>query len=356
MAAIMITSCEKEEFGNMENNQNMTSDKTYRDGPSEELPADYFDQIQGFTSNLLAEKPLPNMEVNQAILYTESTLDFLLVNRKAAISNRIVSDPIKGTYTFKSIGESGTMSGNDIKAFYGQIKQEVIDHISSLEVDDPKVQIAINLVDLKYFISGNVINFSVEPTYAINQTTTNKTLPTSCSRPFDEDLQLNGGNYCGGSGTGVSGYNGANYIDYYTRNLCGTWNNIISCYGGDYFRNDIQSSFYQMPNHITTCFSSLAIGLNTDCLPSDSLEIYYSRIKEQWNGGPGCPNTFRGNRKLFDVNTIAQGLNPFASRYIAKYNYGNCLYVCRDKDCPPIPEALSPDCYGIWGEIVPCFF
>src|SRR5690606_580504 len=147
-----------------------------------------------------------DMDAEKAILYTESVLDYTLVNKNAEITKHEIGNfDTSFDYTITS---DNIMNNEQIIEMYAEIKDEIINGLAntSFQEDDT---IAISLIDLEYTIDevNSKAEISINVVYGLSMVIP---ITVTCTTAFNVDVKAGVDEYCSGL---ASGFDAVDYIN-----------------------------------------------------------------------------------------------------------------------------------------------
>lgn len=337
---IMMTACEKEDNDLALSNANESKSSVNNVKSGDSFPAGYWDDLQLFIYNVMEEDPHDDMEIEQALYYTESALDWQLVNvDRNNFSYRQVGDELVfAVYDLNSNGSDYEIEAADLLSLNEEIRDDISEQASDL-ANESGDSTFIQAIDLTWTLdgSGNAEVFA-NVLYGFGSQLLMSS-PCGFVGTFAGVRQ-----YC--SPISTSNTNGHELIDLFTSPLtgCGTWRDKFTCNPGNHMIMNTRTSHL---DGVSGCGFTFFSGSVTTCLMPvmhggiKGLEEHHDDAQDAWNNY--CSSISNINSKL---RTVFYGgdYNLSNVAFEADYYTAKCRTVTID---PGDPEIYRPCCL-VW--------
>jgi len=319
---LSFTACEKEGNDILPNSAQNTSSKSSATPTKSggEFPDGYWDDLQQFIFDVMEENELSDMEIEKALYYTESALDWQLTNEDSThFTDIVVADNFQ--YVLSNLSELNQqhyITKTDLATLNDDIYSDIFDQ-ANIVADAAGVNVVVHVVDLTWEVGTG----GSATVYATAYLGKQKARVPSCNT---ED-RLSGERYdCSQNSTGTTA---AEHVNRFTWPLtCGTWNNKLQC---------SKSTGIIVDNKIggqiagTDCNASLHDGLSSDCLNASVLNNDHGEVQLAWNQQCGL---ISGGGKLRNVWFMDMASSP-NSEHAAQYLTAKCVPFCTMLPCAP---------------------
>lgn len=314
MSAIIVTSCKKESEDHNIASKSIKKTTINQLKDYEEFPEDYWDDLTFFTNSLIQGSELDNsMEINKALYYIESALDYRLTNiSENGVQYRLSRE---GAFSFAFMVGNTELNAGEIMQIDAEAYQQITDEAESLSISEGDT-IRIEAIDLEWEINYAIGEIEVSYTvlYAVGGASY---LAPICTLP-ERKMGIREG--CNGNS---KPNNAIELIDSYTRPLaCGYWRDALSCSNNQNGTFKVKTSQSFINRHSPNCNSFLN-ELTGWCITSSSMTSEFEGIKYYWNSR--CTDITNRNEQLFTVEVYPDFLQNGNIALGAKYWAGKCI-------------------------------
>ena len=334
--AVILVSCEKDEMMSPSNNNVEISKGKVKTPNSKNaiFPDNYWDGIDDFVYQINANQSYNSeLEVNKALYYLESTMDWRFTGNSDNIVERTV--PINElTYTLKSKQSDGdwVFTSNKITNINSRVYSDIANQATALSNESGK-DVLIDIVDFDWDLNSSTGDVAVTVNAMLGVINNN-------IQPFAPSCQLLDGKVnvsarCNSS----SGRSDVDEINFYLRPLCGSWNRRLTCnLNNSIVINPVTTVF----NALTPCGSYVDGGLSWgSCRTAAQNQADFNSTRSVWNSN--CFPQF-ATKKIRAAGYGAWNNNGHStSNHHAKFfTVDGCRVLCNQPfGCPP-PNRPMP--------------
>jgi len=150
---LSFTACEKEGNDILPNSAQNTSSKSSATPTKSggEFPDGYWDDLQQFIFDVMEENELSDMEIEKALYYTESALDWQLTNEDSThFTDIVVADNFQ--YVLSNLSELNQqhyITKTDLATLNDDIYSDIFDQ-ANIVADAAGVNVVVHVVDLTW--------------------------------------------------------------------------------------------------------------------------------------------------------------------------------------------------------------
>jgi len=326
---LLITSCEKEGNDILPNSAQNTNSKSSAT-PTKSgggFPSDYWDNLQQFIFDVMEGNDLSDMEIEKALYYTESTMDWMLTNSNEKhfeyeTSGSEISINLSG---LTQVGQGYEISGSALEDLNYELKDSISDQAHAIAQSNND-SVYVTTVDLRWDINSGSTNVYATAYFGI----TKRQAPSCNFSDRKAGIREN----CGGFFRSTTAYE---QINSRTSPLsCFTWRDKLNC--SSKLMVNIQrytiNGISGCPNGFTP-FS----GHEQACLTHADHQRQHDDAREAWNNQ--CSQISNINEPLksvkFEGDHFSNAVN-FKTTYVT----ASCQQLCLQPSCVNVIHKPEP--------------
>jgi len=335
---LSFTACEKEGSDILPNSAQNTNSKSSAT-PTKSgggFPSDYWDNLQQFIFDVMEGNDLSNMEVEKALYYTESALDWRLVNEDSShFTDIIVHEKQYIVGNLSEENEEFYISGTALETLNDDIYSDIFNHANTV-ADTSEVLVVVHVVDLTWEVdAGGSATVNAKTYYGRQKAI------TQCINIEDRIARAKADcNYNSTKTTAAEHIN-----DFTWPLLCGTWENKLNCPRSTGMVVNTRSSDEIKE---TDCGASLYKGFPGTCRTLVDNDGDHGEAQAAWNSE--CNLIYTAGDKLRHVQFYDGTPHfPFETTFFAKYIKAECVTICVGSLCAP-PLNYNPTVFPTFQE------
>jgi len=330
---LLITSCEKEGNDILPNSAQNTNSKSSAT-PTKSgggFPSDYWDNLQQFIFDVMEGNDLSDMEIEKALYYTESTMDWRLAN----VEEDNIIENIRGeqlSFTIDNLtsvnGGSYNIEAVDLTSFNQTVYNSIVQQANHI-ADSVSDTVMIETIDFTWTLNGSSVDANVNVLYGVigvlpqvlcNWHDTKFVIKEDCNmNPFRNHFKE---------------------VNLKTRPLdCGPWVDKLNCSLSNHI---IINPAVRAFNGLTPCGSFLPSAKDSKCFTALDNQNVFNDVRATWN--TVCMPRVLGSTKLRKCLYYPQyGISGITDTQAwASFHTAECKAVCTLPTCVIINRPHKP--------------